>query len=54
MVLHSEEFITAASSERGMKGLIDAAKAMAMTAVDLIAVSEHLENVKEEFFAFNG
>lgn len=53
VVLHSGEFIAAAASDQGMKGLIDAAKAMAMTAVDLIAISEHMENIKEEFFAFN-
>jgi amidohydrolase len=52
-VLHSEEFIVAAASEQGMQGLIDAAKAMAMTAVDLIAEPAHIEKVKEEFFTGN-
>lgn len=52
--LHSEGFIIASASERGMDGLVDAAKAMAMTAVDLVAVSEHMEKVKQEFFTFNG
>jgi amidohydrolase len=52
--LHTEEFITASASERGMNGLVDAAKAMAMTAADLIAMPEHIEKVKQEFFAFNG
>jgi amidohydrolase len=52
-VLHSDEFITAASSEQGHQGLIDAAKAMAMTAVDLIAEPANIEKVKEEFFTGN-
>jgi amidohydrolase len=34
---HSPEFAEAAVSERGAQGMIDAAKAMAMTAVDLLA-----------------
>lgn len=47
--IHSREFATAAASERGMKGMLDAAKAMAMTAVDLLAEPELLAKVKEEF-----
>jgi amidohydrolase len=52
-VLHTEEFIIAAASEQGHQGLIDAAKAMAMTAVYLIAEPVHIEKVKEEFFTGN-
>lgn len=46
---HSAEFALAAASERGIEGMLDAAKAMAMTLVDLLANPETLARVKEEF-----
>ncbi len=48
---HSPEFAEAAASEAGNRGLIDGAKAMAMTVVDLIAQPEVMKKVKEEFAA---
>jgi metal-dependent amidase/aminoacylase/carboxypeptidase family protein len=48
--LHSSEFATAAASEEGHSGLIDAAKALAMTVVDLLSDNETLASVKSEFF----
>ena len=47
--LHSTEFAQAAASEMGHKGLTDAAKAMAMTVIDLLGVPDTLTKVKEEF-----
>ena len=47
--IHSPEFASAAASEAGHRGLLDAAKAMAMTAADLIADPEILAEVKREF-----
>lgn len=47
--LHTQQFAQAAASEAGMKGLIDAAKAMAMTVVDLLASPAAVKQVKEEF-----
>jgi len=49
VLIHSKEFASAAASDRGMKGMLDAAKAMAMTAADLLADSDTLAKVKEEF-----
>lgn len=46
---HSREFRQAAASEAGMRGLVDAAKALAMTMVDLLVEPENLRRVKEEF-----
>ncbi len=46
--LHSDEFCHAARSEGGMKAAMDGAKAMAMTAVDLITQPEILRRAKEE------
>jgi amidohydrolase len=46
---HSPEFQQAAASEAGMAGLADAAKAMALTLVDLSADPAVLRRVKEEF-----
>ncbi|MFC1948567.1 M20 family metallopeptidase [Chloroflexota bacterium] len=48
-LIHSPEFARAAVSDRGIKGMLDAAKAMAMTVVDLLADSKTLAKVKEEF-----
>jgi len=47
--LHSPQFATAAASAAGSQGLIDAAKAMAMTTVDLIASPEVVSHIKQEF-----
>ena len=49
VIAHSPQFATAAASEIGIKGLIDAAKTLAMTVVDLLANSEIVIKVKEEF-----
>ena len=49
VLLHSPEFVMAAASEAGVKGLLDAAKAMAMTVVDVLANPGMIERVKEEF-----
>ena len=49
VLLHSPEFVLAATSEAGMKGLVDAAKTLAMTVVDLLANPDTVEKVKEEF-----
>ncbi len=46
---HSPDFAAAAASEEGHSGLIDAAKAMAMTAVDLLISPALLAKVKDEF-----
>jgi len=46
---HSKGFAAAASSEAGFKGLIDGAKALAMTAVDLLEKPDNLKRIKEEF-----
>ncbi|MDP2730241.1 MAG: M20 family metallopeptidase [Dehalococcoidales bacterium] len=46
---HSSEFALAAASERGLEGMFDAAKAMAMTVADLLAHPETLARAKEEF-----
>jgi len=48
---HSPEFCAAAASEMGHRGLIDGAKALAMTVVDLIAQPEAMARVTEEFMA---
>ena len=48
---HTPEFAEAAASERGDAALLRAAKAMAMTAVDLLTRPELLEQAKTEFNA---
>ena len=47
--IHSPQFAVAAASAAGVKGMLDAAKALAMTAVDLLASAETLTKIKEEF-----
>jgi metal-dependent amidase/aminoacylase/carboxypeptidase family protein len=47
--LHSAEFASAAASEAGHQGLLDAAKAMPMTVVDIIKQPEVLQKIKQEF-----
>jgi amidohydrolase len=49
IAVHSREFAAAAISEDGNKGLLDAAKAMAMTVSDIIGNPETLEDIKDEF-----
>ena len=48
-LIHTEEFATAAGSEQGMRGMIDAARAMAMTAVDLLGDPVIMEKVRADF-----
>ncbi|GAH24309.1 unnamed protein product, partial [marine sediment metagenome] len=45
---HSAEFVVAAASELGDKAVIDGAKALAMTAADLVAKPDALSRAKEE------
>jgi hypothetical protein len=47
--LHSPEFAAAAASEEGIRGLLDAAKAVAMTVVDLLSSPTTMQEVSEEF-----
>ncbi|HXG42751.1 MAG TPA: M20 family metallopeptidase [Dehalococcoidia bacterium] len=47
--IHTEEFREFARSESGHRGLVDAAKALAMTAVDLLADPSLLERAWQEF-----
>jgi len=49
VVIHSPQFASAAASEAGIRGLLDAAKALSMTVVDLVANPELVAKVKEEF-----
>ena len=49
VVNHSPQFVSAAASEAGTCGLLDAAKALAMTVVDLAANPEIVSKVKQEF-----
>ncbi|RNB87863.1 M20 family peptidase [Brevibacillus fluminis] len=46
---HTPAFTEATASEQGMVGLIQAAKALAMTAYDLCADANALKDVREEF-----
>ena len=47
--VHSTQFALAAASETGIKGMLDSAKALAMTVVDLVASPETVARVKEQF-----
>jgi amidohydrolase len=47
--MHTSEAALAAASERGLEGAMDAAKAMAMTVVDLIASPTEVMKIKKEF-----
>jgi amidohydrolase len=49
VVAHSPEFASAAASEAGIQGLLDGAKALAMTVVDLVANPEIVTRIKREF-----
>jgi len=46
---HSPEFASAAASEAGIKGMIDATKTLALIVVDLLANPETMTKVKKEF-----
>lgn len=54
VMLHSPEFALAAASEQGDRGLLDSAKALAMTLVDLLARPDELRRVRDEFLAASG
>ena len=47
--VHSSQFVSAAASEAGIKGMLDAAKALAMTVVDLVASPEIVSHIREGF-----
>jgi metal-dependent amidase/aminoacylase/carboxypeptidase family protein len=49
VLLHSSDFVLAAASDSGHGGLLDAAKALAMTVVDLLNEPQALAKVKDEF-----
>jgi metal-dependent amidase/aminoacylase/carboxypeptidase family protein len=49
VTIHSPEFAQAAASEAGIKGMLDSAKALAMTIVDLVANPETVAKIKREF-----
>ena len=46
---HSPQFAAAAASDAGIRGLTDAAKALAMTVVDLISNPEVVTKIQDEF-----
>jgi amidohydrolase len=47
--VHSPEFAQAAASEAGIKGMLDSAKALAMTVADLLANPATVARIKREF-----
>ncbi|MCK4354551.1 MAG: M20 family metallopeptidase [Dehalococcoidia bacterium] len=49
VALHTPEFASAAVSDAGIHGLLDGAKALAMTIVDLVGKPELTIKIKEEF-----
>ncbi len=49
VLVHSPEFAIAAASEDATRGLLDAAKALAMTVVDLVSNPETVGKIREEF-----
>lgn len=48
-LIHTPDFAAAAASEEGLRIILDAAKAMAMTVIDLLAEPDTLARAKEEF-----
>ena len=48
-MIHTPQFAKAAATEDALRAMLDAAKAMAMTAVDLLASPETVAKVQEEF-----
>lgn len=53
ILLHTPEFAEAAISPAGHQGLVDGAKALAMTALDLLMNPEALAKVEEEFLSYS-
>jgi metal-dependent amidase/aminoacylase/carboxypeptidase family protein len=51
VIIHNAEFATWAASPRGDDGVIDGAKALAQTALDLMASPESLSRAKADFAA---
>lgn len=51
VIIHNAEFATWAASPQGDKGVIDGAKTMAMTALDLMMDKPMLEATKKDFEA---
>ncbi|MFO8143588.1 MAG: amidohydrolase [Dehalococcoidales bacterium] len=49
ILLHSSQFASAAASDEGKRALLDGSKSMAMTAVDLLADLDKMEEIKEGF-----
>jgi metal-dependent amidase/aminoacylase/carboxypeptidase family protein len=49
VMIHTPQFARASATEGALRCLLDAAKAMAMTAVDLLSSPATLAKVKEEF-----
>ncbi len=47
--IHTPEFAAAAASQAGHEGLMDAAKAMAMTVADILSQPGILDKIKQEF-----
>jgi metal-dependent amidase/aminoacylase/carboxypeptidase family protein len=50
VVTHSPQFAAAAASEKGLNAMLDAAKALAMTAADLMADPELMAKARNEFY----
>ena len=49
IAIHTAQFREMAASEEGMKGMLDAAKAMAMTVVDVLTDADLRRRMQEEF-----
>jgi len=49
VIIHTPEFREVAASEAGHRGLLDSAKAMAMTAVDVLVDADLRRRIEEEF-----
>ena len=49
ILIHSPRFAEAAASEAALDCLLDAARAMTMTAVDLLADPKTMEKVRDDF-----
>ena len=54
VAFHTSEFALAAASDAGINGLIDGARALAMTVVDLVSDSEVVMKIKKEFQGVGG
>jgi metal-dependent amidase/aminoacylase/carboxypeptidase family protein len=49
ILIHSPQFAAAASTKEALRSLLDAAKAMAMTAADLLADPKTIAGLRAEF-----